>query len=94
MSAPYKPYKSDSESESGSESDTSFSSDSSSSSYASLINAQIPRNFRALADGLSLSRIGGANSPPDTTTAGGFPITNGFATFSNFQMLLVAYIKS
>ena len=86
MSAPYKPYKSDSESESGSESDTSFSSDSSSSSYASLINAQIPRNFRALADGLSLSRIGAANSPPDTTTASRFPITDEFTTFLNFKI--------
>jgi len=93
MAAPYKPYKSDSESESGSESDTSdtsFTSDSSSSSYASQVHPTVPRNFRALADGLSLVRTG-AISPEVTTTVIsqppiGSPMTGGYATFTNFQI--------
>ena len=58
MDIGYRPYTSDSETDSGSESDSSFSSDSSSSEYASRVHTQLP-NFRALAQGLSLTNLGG-----------------------------------
>jgi hypothetical protein len=86
MSTPYKPYSSDSETDSGtgsgSESDTSFSSDSSSSSYAKSVAPKVPRDFRALADGLSLKRIS-ENPEPDTATKG---LSNGYATFKNYEI--------
>ena len=81
MTTIYKPYSSDSEPDSGSESDTSFSSDTTSSSYATLVTPDPPRNFRALADGLSLSRIG-AVGPEVKSPRIGWEITNGFATFT------------
>jgi len=90
MASQYIPYKSDSESDSGSESDTSFSSDSSSSSYASKISAPIPRNFRALADGLSLARMGATSAEVKTTVISNPPLgsdlTNGYATFTNLNI--------
>ena len=88
MSTPYKPYSSDSETDSesgsGSESDTSFTSDSSSSSYAEEVAANVPRNFRALADGLSMKRVGAAE-PMDFSSAGS-PLTTGFPTFKNYDI--------
>ena len=90
MASQYKPYKSDSESDSGSESDTSFTTDSSSSSYASQVSAPPPRNFRALADGLSLARMGATSPEVKTTVISNPPIgsdlTSGYATFTNFQI--------
>ena len=90
MSAAYKPYSSDSDSDSGSgsgsETDTSFSSDSSSSSYSSKIAAKVPRNFRALADGLSLKRIGAAQVDPSGTLLGS-PLSSGYPTFKNYEAI-------
>ena len=90
MASQYVPYKSDSESDSGSESDTSFSSDSSSSSYASKMAATVPRDFRALANGLSLGRIGAVTPEVKTTVISSPPLgsdlTNGYATFTNYQI--------
>ena len=84
MSTAYRPY-SDSDSESGSgsgsDSDTSFKSDSSSSSYASQISAPVPRDFRALADGLAIKRMGAKTKPlPDTS------LTPGFPTFKKYEV--------
>jgi hypothetical protein len=88
MSTPYKLYSSDSETDSesgsGSESDTSFTSDSSSSSYAEEVAANVPRNFRALADGLSMKRVGAAEHL-DFSSAGS-PLTTGFPTFKNYDI--------
>lgn len=87
----YKPYSSDSDSDSGSESDTSMSSDSSSSSYASLVAAP-PRNFRALADGLSLVRVGAVGPVlPGTAIVNppmGSFLSPGLETFADFKYIL------
>lgn len=88
MATPYKPFSSDSEpeSDSGSESDSSFKTDSSSSSYASQIKAEVPRNFRALADSLSLQRIGSPQVDPSGTTLGS-PLSSGYPTFANYNVV-------
>lgn len=87
--ATYMPYKSDSDTDSGSESDTSLSSDSTSSEYAERVHAQVP-NFRALAQGLTLEKIGG----PSFDTSGaqldfspaGFSLSAGYPTFKNYEL--------
>ena len=90
MASQYIPYKSDSETESGSESDTSdtsFTSDSSSSSYASKMTPEVPRNFKALADGLSLARMGGKPDTPAVSNPSlGSELTGGYATFKNLEI--------
>ena len=98
----YTPYISDSDSDTGSESDKastgssessgSFETDSSSSEYAALVAAaDVPRDFRALAQGLS---FGGLAGPP-FDTSGELVAFNagansagaaGFATFSNYAV--------
>jgi len=83
------PYKSDSDTDSGSESDTSLHSDSTSSDYAERVHAQVP-NFRALAQGLTLQKIGG----PSFDTSGaqldfspaGFSLSAGYPTFKNYEI--------
>jgi len=90
----YRPYTSDSDSGSGSESDSniSLSSDSSSSEYARNIRAQNLPNFRALAQGLSLTNMGG----PSYDSSGakldsevlpeGYTISKGYPTFKNYEI--------
>lgn len=88
MSTPYKPYASESETDtssgSDSDTDTSFTSDSSSSSYASKIHAPPPRDFRALADGLSLKRIGSPPVDPSGSSIGSV-LSSGYPTFKNYE---------
>ena len=79
----YRPYTSDSETDSGSESDTSFSSDYT-SDYSERVKPQLP-NFRMLAQGLSLTNMGGPSGPSTIINALGSPITNGYATFKNYE---------
>jgi len=86
MNASYKQYSSDSETDSGSESDTSFTSDSSSSSYASRVQAVVPRNFRALASGLSLQNIGSSQIDLCGTSLGS-PLSSGYPTFKNYEIV-------
>ena len=91
MASGYRPYTSDSDAESESESDTSFTSDSSSSEYSAKIAAQVP-NFRALAQGLSLTNMAG----PATDSSGaqldaevlplGFTLSKGYPTFKNYEI--------
>ena len=94
----YRPYRSDSESSSGSESisstetDISFTSDSTTSDYAALTVPDTLPNFRALAQGLTLKKMGGG----DTFDASGnvviedslpgFNITGGYPTFKNYEI--------
>jgi hypothetical protein len=48
------------------------------------VKPEVPRNFRALADTLSLARIG--TSAIDLSGSSlGYPITNGYATFQNYN---------
>lgn len=93
MASGYRPYSSDSDtdSQSGSESDASFVSDSSSSGYSEKIAARVP-NFRALAQGLSLTNMAG----PPTDSSGaqleseslplGFTLSKGYPTFKNYEI--------
>ena len=94
----YRPYRSDSESSSDSESlsssetDVSFESDSTSSDYAKRTQIISAPNFRALAQGLTLTRMGGGNALdasgnkqlPDTLP--GFNLVSGHPTFKNFEL--------
>lgn len=89
----YRPYisgsDSDSGSESGSESDTgsdiSFTSDSTSSTYAEKVSATLP-NFRALAQGLSLTAMAGPDDVSGTLLSGiADPRKSGHATFANYE---------
>lgn len=90
MSQPYMPYISDSGSDSGSESDstnsseTSFKSDTSSSGYAERVKPSLP-NFRALAQGLSLSQLSGPDFDiSGVMSAAGSPLQSGHPTFANY----------
>jgi hypothetical protein len=96
----YRPYRSDSESSSGSdsgtESDVSYTTDSTSSDYASRIQPLAAPNFRALAQGLSLTNLGGGNTLdpsgnlliPDVLQdiLPGFTLTSGYPTFKNYEV--------
>lgn len=81
----YRPYTSDSETDSGSESDTSFSSGDTSDYSTRIKPTQLP-NFRMLAQGLSLNNMGGTSGGASTMVGAlGSPITNGYATFKNYE---------
>jgi len=85
MSQLYMPYMSDSGSDSGSESDSTNSSETS-SGYAERVKPSLP-NFRALAQGLSLSQLSG----PDFDISGvmssaGSPLQSGHPTFANYTL--------
>ena len=85
----YRPYSSDSDTDSGSESDsstTSMESDSTSSSYASKITPAVP-NFRALAQGLSLTQMGGPAMDASGSLAqgGASLLSSGYPTFKNYE---------
>lgn len=94
----YTPYKSDSGTESDSESssgsgsgtETSFDSDSTSSDYAKRVYATSIPNFRALAQGLTLEKIGGpafdtSGAQLDISPAG-FSMSKGYPTFKNYEI--------
>ena len=93
----YRPYTSDSESDiTDSDSEASFETDSTSSSYAERVAAKadaVPRNFRALAEGLSYKGLAG----PDITSLStlidsqslplGFPFGGGrLPTFKEYEV--------
>jgi len=96
----YRPYRSDSDVSSGSgyttdssvESDASFTTDSSTSEYAKLTAPESLPNFRALAQGLSMTNMGGGNTfdasgnrqLPDSLP--GFNLTSGYPTFKNYEL--------
>jgi len=91
MDSGYRPYTSDSDTGSESESDTSFTSDSSTSEYATKIAPQVP-NFRALAQGLSLTNMGGpvrdsSGAQLDSETLPlGYTLSKGYPTFKNYEL--------
>jgi len=96
----YRPYRSDSDVSSGSgsvtdtstESDVSYTTDSTTSEYAERTVPETLPNFRALAQGLSMTRIGGGNALdasgnnqlPDSLP--GFTLTTGYPTFKNYEL--------
>ena len=94
----YRPYRSDSESSSGSESvsttesDVSYTTDSTTSDYARRTVPPSVPNFRALAQGLSLTNMGGGDvfdasgnrQIPDTLP--GFNLSVGHPTFKNYEL--------
>lgn len=96
----YTPYLSDSESDTGSESgtltptsteDSDFETDSTSSSYAERVAAEVPRNFRAFAQGLSYSGLAGPSFDSSgqilSLQEGVSPYGGtGFPTFSNYEL--------
>lgn len=96
----YRPYRSDSDVSSGSgsatdtstESDVSFTTDSTTSEYARQTVPETIPNFRALAQGLSITNMGGGNTfdasgnrlLPDSLP--GFNLTVGHPTFKNYEL--------
>lgn len=96
----YRPYRSDSDVSSGSgsvsdtstESDISFTSDSTTSDYAERSKPLELPNFRALAQGLSLTNMGGGNAydasgnPQLFDILPGFTMSSGHPTFKNYEL--------
>jgi hypothetical protein len=89
----YPPYQSDSGSDSDSESDSSLRTDSTSSSYAARVKPPALPNFRALAQGLTLSGLSGGlridSSGAELNSAAlslGFPMSKGYPTFKNYEI--------
>ena len=95
----YRPYRSDSDvssgsgsgTDSGTESDLSFTTDSTSSEYARLTAPETLPNFRALAQGLAITKMGGGNAFDPSgnrllaDSLPGFNITTGYPTFKNYE---------
>ena len=95
----YRPYRSDSDVSSGSgtasdssaETDVSFTTDSTTSDYARRAVPDTLPNFRALAQGLTMTKMGGGNlldasgnrQIPDSLP--GFNLSVGFPTFKNYE---------